>query len=259
MSSGEPLRRRDREEEGRLRREKKLEKREKVQHDIKTQKQTAGTSMLTTPLKVMGLFALIPLVLLVPWALNLSGTWMKDRTHWLYYLWGLYAVVLLSIFFVLKKQTITWNSFATQNLTYMIFTLGAYTMADIPRFLPFELRQVALYLWCSFTMIFNVAFFLFDDTNYQEEERKEKRKEEKRKKKEEERKKREEDEKKKQEEGITPMNPMLKKLIDVVLYAVYLLIIAGVINYGYNWYLNFQERIEYEHGAGSAYRGYSDE
>lgn len=129
------------------------------------------------------------------------------------------------------------NSFVTQNLTYLIFTLGAYTMADIPKFLPFELRQVALYLWCSFTMIFNFFVFFIDDTNYQEEERKERKKEEKKKKKEEERKKKEEEKKQAQEKK---MNPVMKTLIDVTLYTLYIAILLFLLHYGYNYYLDLQ-------------------
>jgi hypothetical protein len=164
------------------------------------------------------------------------------KKHFLWGLWGIYSILLVAIFFHFKKQTITLNSFATQNLTYMIFTLGAYTMIDIPRFLPFELRQVALYLWCSLTMIINVVFFFVDDTDYQEEERKEKRKEEKRKKKEEEKKQKELENKK-------PLiaNPKLKLAVDIVLYALYGSLLIGAVWYGYYWFLDFQQQVLQKH------------
>jgi len=130
-------------------------------------------------------------------------------------------------------------------MTYLIFTLGAYTLIDIPRFLPPELRQVALYLWVSLTMIFNLAFFFIDDTNYQEQERKEKAKEEKKKKREEERKQKEL-EKKKNEPPLIG-NPILRVLVDVILYTLYVVVIVGAIWYGYHWFLDFQQQVIVRH------------
>jgi len=221
-------------EERRLKKERKSA--------IPQQPESIKSSALSTVVKVILLFALIPMVLSVPFFLSYAGDYIKDHTRYLWYVWGVYAVILVAVFFHFKKKTITLNSFTTQNLTYMIFTLGAYTLADIPRFLPFELRQVALYLWCSLTMIFNLLFFFMDDTDYQEQEKKEQRKEEKRKKKEEERKQKELEKKK-------PLiaNPKLKLLVDIILYILYAILLGVAVWYGYYWFQDFQHQVIVKH------------
>jgi len=79
-----------------------------------------------------------------------------------------------------------WNTnFSPTNET------GSFSLLNLGQFFPVHLRQIALYLWCSFTMAVNLIVFFVDETNYKEEERKEILKEEKRKKREEERRKRE--------------------------------------------------------------------
>jgi len=114
-------------------------------------------------------------------------------------------------------------------------------LGDIPRFLPFELRQVALYLWLSLTMALNILYFFFDDTNYQEQDKKEQLKEEKKKKKEEERKQKELEKKKLEKPLIA--NPKLKLLVDILLYILYAIILLVALWYGYHWLQDFQERI----------------
>jgi len=69
-----------------------------------------------------------------------------------------------------------WNTnFSPTNET------GSFSLLNLGQFFPVHLRQIALYLWCSFTMAVNLIVFFVDETNYKEEERKEILKEEKRK------------------------------------------------------------------------------
>eukprot|EP01119_Soliformovum_irregulare_P004971 TRINITY_DN1621_c0_g1_i1.p1 TRINITY_DN1621_c0_g1~~TRINITY_DN1621_c0_g1_i1.p1 ORF type:complete len:265 (+),score=67.60 TRINITY_DN1621_c0_g1_i1:36-797(+) len=197
--------------------------------------------------RVAGLLGLIPAVLSIPYFLSLTGSLMKDNMIYIYVIWVFYAVVQAYIFFRQKKETITLNSWSTQNLTWAVFTLGIYTMIDVPRFLPHELRQVALYVWCSATMVLNLIFFFVDDTNYKEEERKEKRREEKRQKIEDQRKKEEKDELLK-DSFISKMDPTTRKMVDSALYVLYAAILLGVSYKGYYWLLDYQEQLNLKHG-----------
>jgi len=138
-------------------------------------------SSVSTATKVLGLFALIPAVLSVPWFLNVSSEKLLGRQHYLIYVWMFFVLIELFVFFYWRKTTTTWNSFLTQNLIWMIFTLGVYSLLNLPQFFPIHLRQIALYLWCTLTMTINLLVFFVDDTDYKEEERRELRKEEKRK------------------------------------------------------------------------------
>lgn len=244
------------------RKESKSKRKKELEEEV-----VKPSSKLSTALRVIGLLSLIPLVLSIPWLLSHTSALIKNHEvsdiktltavktltneqnqQYLTYLWVFYGILLLSIKFYFKKDLHTWNSFFTQNISYMILTLGAYTMADLPKYFPIEIRHLALYLWCSFTMIFNIIFLFVDDTNYIEKEAKENRKEEKRRKKEEEEKKRKEEKLKKKIESM--MSPTTKKIVDSVLYIFYVLIAVGIGWYGYNWYLDFAERLAIKHMSG---------
>jgi len=203
------------------------------------------SSFSSTLFKILAFITVIAMVPMVPLILSTVGEYIVTRQIFFLYLWMIYIAGLLSVFFHFRKSTVTLTSFFNQLLIYGIFTLGAYVMVDIPRFLPFHLRQVCLYLWCSFTMPFNFLVFYLDDTNYQEEERKEKEKEERRKKKEEERKQ------KLMEQGkdVDAKKDLFafikdRKIRLVVNIFLYLVIIALIGYWFYGFYTRFQEKLE---------------
>jgi len=218
-------------------------KKEKKKKNAHPQPEPQKSSVLSLILKVLGLFSLIPLVFSIPFVLSTTGNYVKGKDHYLIFLWVFYTIILAFVFFHWRKNTITLNSFTTQIMSWAIFTMGAYVLLDLPRYLPADIRQVALYLWCSFTMIFNLILFFYDDTNYQEEEKKEKLKEERKKKKEEEKKKNE-----KEEEPILKANGSLKVVIDITIYVLFAIGLWYGGSFGYEWYLGFQERIAQQHG-----------
>ena len=71
-------------------------------------------------------------------------------------------MVLLAIFFFFKRATITLDSFVTQIMGWMIISLGIYHLVDLPKMVDITLRKDVLYVWCSFTMVFNLVYFFFD-------------------------------------------------------------------------------------------------
>jgi len=211
-------------------RDKQL-KLEKLDEEKRAKKFGGWKATLT---KVVALVLVISLVGSIPWILTFASSKLVGHQEYFYYLGIFYLLVELFIFFYWQRQTITFNSFATQNMVWSIFTMGFYLVVDLPKYLPVHLRQIALYLWCSFTMIFNLIWFFMDDTNYVEEEQKENLKEEKRKKRDEKRKLKEMEENK---ENL--FSPRASMLINIIIYGT--LIIGGAW-YGYQYYQEFQLR-----------------
>jgi len=187
-------------------------------------------------MKVLGLLGMVVLFASIPWLLSFSSEKLIGHQEYFIYLWIFYVFLLAFIFFYWKKNLITLNSFLTQNMVWAIFTLGSYTVVDLPKFLPPHLRQIALYLWVSFAMVFNFIWFFIDDTDHQEEDRKELLKEEKRKKKEDVRKQKEEEEMKQHYFG-----KRSSLIINIILYA---LVLLGGAYFGYSYYLDFQQRLD---------------
>jgi hypothetical protein len=205
------------------------------------------SSPLSIILKVLGLFSLAPLVFSIPFILSSAGRMVKGNEQVFIFIWIFYGLVLCFIIFRWRRHTVTFNSFTTQMMTWGIFSLGAYVLLDLPRYLAIEIRQVALYLWCTFTMFFNLIVFFYDDTNYQEEERKEKLKEERRKKKEEERKAREKED---EEERVKlKVSGPWKVVIDMFIYISFAIFLWWAFHKGYAWYEDFQMRIAMERGT----------
>lgn len=172
----------------------------------------------------------------VPYVLSWVGERVITRQHVFIYIWIVYIAALLGTFFYWKRKTFTVNSFSTHLLTWAIFTLGSYVLVDMPRFLPPHLRQVVLYLWCSFTMPFNFVFFLFDDTDYKEEERKEKIREEKEKKKEQELEKRRELQRQRNLQWWLKLPKSVRYAINMAIYGA---VLYFVWHYGNQYYEEF--------------------
>eukprot|EP01112_Ceratiomyxa_fruticulosa_P012136 TRINITY_DN3347_c0_g1_i2.p1 TRINITY_DN3347_c0_g1~~TRINITY_DN3347_c0_g1_i2.p1 ORF type:complete len:277 (-),score=69.68 TRINITY_DN3347_c0_g1_i2:40-870(-) len=201
--------------------------------------QAIPRSNLSKVLRFVGLLLVIPVIYLVPHILSWGANKVKENRTPIVVLWVFYALLLLAIFFKIKKNTITANSLFTQIITWAIFTLGAYNLVDIPRMIDVSLRRDVLWLWLSLTMVFNLIYFLVDDTNYQEAEEKERLREERKQRKEEERRKRrEEKEKKKLDERKKKrdekMGPVLKWIINSLIYVALLGFVAYL---GYKVYL----------------------
>jgi len=181
------------------------------------------------------LILVVSLVGSIPWLLTFASQKLIGHIEYFYYLWGVYVILELFVFFFWRRKTITFNSWTTQNMVWAIFTLGFYMVVDLPKYLPPHLRQIALWLWCSFAMIFNFIWFFIDDNDYVEDEKKEARKEEKRMKREEVKKQKEAEENK--DKGFGKNSALI---INVLLYSV---ILIGGSYYGYYWYHDFQSRV----------------
>jgi len=201
-------------------------------------------SLLSKTLRFLLLLSFIPIMFSVPYVLRVAGQMVKNNYFPLAILWSIYFIILMAIFFYFKKKTITFNSFVTQIMAWMIFTLGIYHLVDLPKMVDITLRKDVLYVWCSFTMVFNLFFFFFDNTDHQEEERKEILKEEKKKKKEEERRKKESEKRKRKLEKM--MSPATRKIVNTIIYIAFVGVLGLVANYLYNHYLFLQQELAVE-------------
>jgi len=195
-------------------------RRRKFEIDHETDENEKGTAApsksLPNYVRVLLLLSLIPIMFYLPRALSLAGEQVQQKQHLLIYLWVVYAAILGSVFFHFKRKTITLDSFATQIMAWLIFSLGIYHLVDLPKMVELHLRKDVLYVWCSFTMIFNLAYFFVDNTDYKEAERKEKLKEEKKQKKEEERNKKKAEKRKKKLEKM--MSPKTRMIVNTLIY-----------------------------------------
>lgn len=120
-------------------------RKEKKKKDIQL---PTPSSWKSTATKVLALVAVIALVGSIPWLIAFSSEKLYGKQNYFYYIWGVYGVIELFILFYWKRKTHTWNSFATQNMIWAIFSLGFYAVVDLPKYLPPHLRQIALWLWC---------------------------------------------------------------------------------------------------------------
>lgn len=193
-----------------------------------------------TYVRVILLLSLIPIMYYVPKVLSMTGEKVQKNQHLLIYLWGVYVAVLLSIFFFFKRKTITLDSFATQIMAWLIFSLGIYHLVDLPKMVEMKLRKDVLYVWCSFTMIFNLVYFFIDTTDHQAAERKEKVKEEKRQKKEDERKKKKEE--KRKEKLAKMMSPRTRLLVNSLIY---IFMVLGLM-YSAKWTYDYYQVLQVE-------------
>jgi len=226
--------------------EGKKEKRGSGSEDDTRSTPPPPSSTLNKAVRFALFLSLIPAMYFVPFVLRFAGAKVKANYHLLIYLWSFYSVVLVSIFFYFKRKTITLDSFVTQIMGWMIVTLGIYHLVDLPKMVDITLRKDVLYVWCSFTMIFNLLWFFFDEKDYQEEKRKEDEKEERRKKKEEERKKKEADKRKKRLDRM--MSPATRRIVNFFIYIAIIAIAGLIIQYIYNYNLHLQELEALERG-----------
>jgi len=204
-------------------------------------------STISKTIRFLLLLSLIPAMYFVPIILRMAGSQVKGNFNLLIYLWVLYAVILLSIFFYFKRNTVTLDSFATQIMGWMIVTLGVYHLVDLPKMVDIALRKDVLYVWCSFTMIFNLVYFFFDDKDYQEEKRREDEKEERRRRKEEARKLKEAEKRKKRLESM--MSPGKRRVVNAFIYLAFALVAAWIIKAVYNYNLHLQEQLALQSGV----------
>jgi len=194
-----------------------------------------------TYVRVLLLLSLIPIMYYIPKVLSFAGDKVQKNQHLLIYLWSVYGTILASVFFYFKRKTITLDSFATQIMAWLIFSLGIYHLVDLPKMVEMHLRKDVLYVWCSFTMIFNLVYFFIDSTDHQAEERKEKAKEEKRQKREDERKKRKAEKRKKELEKM--MSPKMRLLVNTLIYLFLFLVLAYGVKWTYDYYLVLQQEL----------------
>jgi len=194
--------------------------------------------------KVVLLLSVFPIIYSVPYLLTWGGELVAQNRMRLVYLWGVYITLVLLIFFYFKRKTITLNSLATELMTWAIFSLGVYSLVDIPRMIEIHLRRDVLILWLSLTMVFNLVYLFLDDTPHQENEAKEREKEERKRLKEEERQKKKDEKRKVKDEERRrlrdeKMGPTLKWVINISIY----LALAGLMAYfvyrAYVYYLEF--------------------
>jgi len=199
-------------------------------------------SGLPKSVRIILLLSLIPVMFYVPRVLAFAGDKVQKNQQLLYYLWAVYGSILLAIFFVIKRKTITLDSFATQIMAWLIFSLGIYHLVDLPKMVDMHLRKDVLYVWCSFTMIFNLGYFFIDNTDHLEEERKEKAKEEKRVKKEDEKKKKQAEKRKKKLDKM--MSPRTRFIVNTLIYIGLVILLGLVVRWGYAYYLDLQLELE---------------
>jgi len=207
-------------------------------------------STLAKIVRAVLLLSLIPAMYFVPFVLRFAGAKVQANFHLLIYLWVIYVVVLLAIFFFFKRATITLDSFVTQIMGWMIISLGIYHLVDLPKMVDITLRKDVLYVWCSFTMVFNLIYFFFDNRDYQEEKRKEEEKEERRRKKEDEKKKKQAEKRKERLDKM--MSPGKRRIVNGLIYLAFIALAGFIANYVYNYYLHLQELQAQE--AGEPYR-----
>jgi len=208
-------------------------------HDHDHSVKTGG---MPTYLRVILLLSLIPIMYYIPKVLALAGEKVQKNQHLLIYLWSVYGTILLSVFFYFKRKTITLDSFATQIMAWLIFSLGIYHLVDLPKMVDMHLRKDVLYVWCSFTMIFNLVYFFIDATDHQAEERKEKAKEERRQKKESERKKKKAAKRKEELEKM--MSPKMRLFVNTIIYILLILVLVYACKWTYEYYLVLQQELE---------------
>lgn len=175
--------------------------------------------------KGLGLVSLVPAVLVVPYMLTKLGEVHARFPFILPAVWICYAAITLLIVFVIRRKTMTWDSFTTQNLAHIILGLGAYHFLSVAQMVPMEMRRSCLWLWVTLTMAINIVVMLLDTTDYRAqqiaEEEKQKRKEAKRQAWLEERKKMKEEKMKNKPPKPLPIwkrNHAVKLLLDTLIY-----------------------------------------
>jgi len=187
-------------------------------------------------IKILGLAILIPMVFSVPFLLKFISSHLYERQDYFYAIWSLYAGLLAFFYFYYRKETITLNSFITQNLSWGIFAMGSYMLLDIQKLLDPHLRQTALWTWLTFTMIFNFVFFLFDSTNYKVQEEKQAEED----KKEEEKRKRWDEEYNR--DFLKDVPPTVRQILNICVYIVILLICYSLFNFYNSVKIRMNER-----------------
>jgi len=213
----------------------------------KTLSSIPSTSGLPKYLRIGLLLSFIPIIFSVPYVLNYAGEKVKGNRKLLYGAWAIYTAILLSIFFHFKKKTVTLNSFVTQLMLWMIGTLGVYHLVDLPRMVNIYLRQDVLYVWCTFTMIFNIVYFFLDTTDHKSEEERERRKEERKQKRDEEKRQKEAEKRKKKLDDM--MDPKTRRLANLGIYLFLGCCALYVLYYTYNYYLFLQEELAMQNSA----------
>eukprot|EP01113_Clastostelium_recurvatum_P027368 TRINITY_DN3299_c0_g1_i2.p1 TRINITY_DN3299_c0_g1~~TRINITY_DN3299_c0_g1_i2.p1 ORF type:complete len:258 (+),score=83.27 TRINITY_DN3299_c0_g1_i2:34-807(+) len=206
-------------------------------------------TMLTKALRIMAIAGVIPVVYFIPSMLTWGAIKVRDNRMPLIYLWVAYAAAILFIFFYLRRKTITSNSLATVITTWAIFSLGAYSLVDIPRMVEIHLRRDVLVLWLSLTMVFNVIYLVMDDTPYQEAEALERAKEERRRIKEEEWQKRRDEKRKvkddeRRKKRDAKLGPIGKAVVNASIYIAIFVVVAYVCKNAYEYYIRFHEDLE---------------
>jgi len=181
----------------------------------------------------------------VPYLLTWGGEFVAQNRMRLVYLWVFYLTLILLVFFYFKRKTITLNSLATELMTWAIFSLGVYSLVDIPRMIEIHLRRDVLVLWLSLTMVFNLVYLFLDDTPHQENEEKEREKEERKRLKEEERQKKKDEKRKIKDDERRrlrdeKMGPALKMAVNIAIYVALAGLVAFFAYRGYNYYIDFQ-------------------
>ncbi|KAM9961222.1 hypothetical protein ACTFIR_004059 [Dictyostelium discoideum] len=197
-----------------------------------------------TAIKFFILFLLVPLFFSLPFILKRAGEIVANNRVYLIYIWALYAVVLTAVIYM-KRHLQSINNFVNQNLIWVIFTLGIFIFLDIPKMIQqVDLRTEVLYVWCTITMIPNIIFFFFDDTDHKTNERLEEEKEERKKKKETEKRARLEEKKKaKIKEKMKKYSPTQLRLMNAAVYLGITLLVVLLGWQTYRWYLKTQQNI----------------
>ncbi|EGC33539.1 hypothetical protein DICPUDRAFT_92387 [Dictyostelium purpureum] len=190
------------------------------------------------------LFLLVPTFFGLPFILKRAGEIVANNRVYLIYIWAIYAVVLTSVIYM-KRHLQTINSFVNQNLIWVIFTLGVFIFLDIPKMIQqVDLRTEVLYVWCTITMIPNIIFFFFDDTDHKTLERIEEEKEEKKKKKDNERRARQDEKRKaKIKEKMKKYSSTQLLVMNTAVYLGIAILVALLGYQTYRWYIKTQQNI----------------
>ena len=182
-------------------------------------------------LKIFFLILLVPSVMSIPFVLSRACVFVEEKLpkYTIEGVWCVYIPLMLFLAFYVQRGKTTITSFTTHNMIYLIFALGLFNFLHVQQSVPFRHRRMALKLWLTITMIFNLAAFLIDDTDYRAKEEKENEHE---KRKEERRKKREEDRALRKKEipleelPFYKRNKAVKVILDVAVYAVALAVVV---------------------------------